>query len=100
MNNEVTADIFFLDSYFGESISKEDKQLWLECNNQAKESINIMIEFAKLHVKLALKEASNKATTKDWNEDGRFDDEDGEHFEYLVINRDSILNAYPLENIK
>ena len=46
-----------------------------------------LIEFAKLHVEAALKAASNQ----------QFRAEDEE--EYLEI-RNSILNAYPLSNIK
>ena len=49
-----------------------------------------MIEFAKLHVEAALKEASENAETK-WV---KYTDHDYE------IDKDSILNAYPLENIK
>lgn len=48
-----------------------------------------MIEFAKLHVEAALKEASEKSTCM--NEDPFYSD---------MIDKESILNAYPLENIK
>ena len=51
-----------------------------------------MIEFAKLHVIEALKQASEKVTA---------------HIEWIdedpntpIVNKESILNAYPLENIK
>ena len=53
--------------------------------------VEAMIEFAKLHVETALKEASEKATaghSYPWT-----------HSEPYV-NEDSILNAYPLDNIK
>lgn len=54
-----------------------------------KNSIEAMIEFAKLHVEAALKEASEQAEIEnDW------DNQKGN------ISKDSILNAYPLENIK
>lgn len=47
-------------------------------------------EFAKLHVQAALEEASEKATlnvsTNDWQQ--------------KFVDKDSILNAYPLKNIK
>jgi len=58
-----------------------------------------MIEFAKLHVEEALKEASEKAKTdyEYLGESGEF--EDIPVYEYFV-DKDSILNAYPLENIK
>ena len=48
----------------------------------------IMIEFAKLHVEAALKEASEKAEIEDLSYDDR------------IVNVKSILNAYSLENIK
>ena len=53
-----------------------------------------MIEFAKLHVEAALKKASEEAETKyepHWS---------GEQEGSTYIDRDSILNAYRLENIK
>jgi hypothetical protein len=84
-----TADTFFLNNYFSDSLSDDDKKLWLECNRQAKESVQIMIEFAKLHVEAALKEASEKATV--------YADEGG-YSEF--VDEQSILNAYPLEKIK
>lgn len=54
-----------------------------------------LIEFAKLHVEAALKEASINAETKE--ECGNpYNPEDY----YYVVNKDSILNSYPLTNIK
>lgn len=47
----------------------------------------MLIEFAKYHVEQALKEASEKVIIE------------GHPFEY-DLDEDSILNAYPLENIK
>ena len=49
-----------------------------------------LIIFAKLHVEAALKEASEKATIK------------YDHFDDMAayINESSILNSYPLTNIK
>lgn len=44
-----------------------------------------MIEFAKLYVEAALKAASENAQVTDWG---------------YAVSKDSILNAYPLENIK
>ena len=65
---------------------------------------NAMIEFAKYHVQKALKQASKKAFVEyiDLNTDETFDytdvitDDDVE----VNINKESILNAYSLENIK
>ena len=64
---------------------------------------DMLIEFAKMHVQEALKQASEKAFVEyiDLNTDEIFDytdvitDDDVE----VNINKDSILNAYPLENI-
>jgi hypothetical protein len=49
----------------------------------------VMIEFAKLHVEAALKEASENASV--------YADEGG-YSEF--VDEQSILNSYPLENIK
>jgi hypothetical protein len=52
----------------------------------------IMIEFTKLHVKAALKLITTEATVETIN---KYSPE-----EQHIVNQDSILNAYPLENIK
>ena len=52
---------------------------------------NVMIEFAKLHVEAALKEASEKA-------DVIF--EGAGHSADAYVDKKSILNSYPLTNIK
>jgi hypothetical protein len=74
----------------------------------------IMIEFAKYHVEEALKTASKNPTFivyyETW-EDGKLDlSEDNEDAHYtdpyltcgrvVTINKNKILNAYPLEKIK
>ena len=48
-----------------------------------------MIEFAKLHVEAALKEANRKVIVTYYYDEGG-----------IRVNKDSILNAYPLTNIK
>jgi hypothetical protein len=64
-----------------------------------------MIEFAKLHVEAALKQASEKATIlengKDIGNTYIWDAYNtcSKDIEYET-NKDSILNAYPLTNIK
>jgi hypothetical protein len=83
-----TAEEFFLNNYFNDSISQEDKKLWLETNEQAQKSLNIMIEFAKLHVEKALELAYGNI---------EYTLEDST-VPYVV--EDSILNAYTLDNIK
>lgn len=54
----------------------------------------IMIEFAKLHVEAALKAASEKVSLTDFAyeflQEGAYD----------AIDKETILNAYPLDNIK
>lgn len=60
---------------------------------------HMMIKYAKLHVQEALKQASEKAQagSEYSHHEGEFEDIPV----YLpVINQDSILNAYPLDNIK
>ena len=52
-------------------------------------TINLMLEFAKYHVEQALKAASENAEMKIV----KYTDD-------YEIDRDSVLNAYPLENIK
>ena len=54
-----------------------------------------LIEFAKYHVEQALKAASQVAETEEeWS--NPYDPESS----YYIVNKESILNAYPLENIK
>ena len=54
----------------------------------AKNIKKAMIEFAKLHVEAALEEANRKVIVTYYYDEG------------IRVNKDSILNAYPLENIK
>ena len=63
--------------------------------NQDKSSYDMMIEFAKMHVKAALEKAANdvKQISKWGNND--YDSENPVGFTYEVIDKDSILNAYP-----
>ena len=49
----------------------------------------MMIEFAKLHVEAALEEANRKVIVTYYYDEGG-----------IRVNKDSILNSYPLENIK
>ena len=56
---------------------------YMDSNNEFLEIPELMIEFAKLHVTEALKQASEKAECDD-----------------VGIVENSILNSYPLDNIK
>ncbi len=82
-------------------------------NNSIEPSITqAMIEFAKLHVEQALKAASENATWKDESFDTCFGD--SRNFDFIdtdgagdpstghnvFVDKDSILNSYPLTNIK
>jgi hypothetical protein len=61
-------------------------------NQKSDYRIKSMIEFAKLHVESALKLITTEATVETIN---KYSPE-----EQHIVNQDSILNAYPLENIK
>ena len=57
-------------------------------------SVNyLMTEFAKMYVEAALTVASKMATCSEYWGDSIVEPQ-------LVVNKDSILTAYPLENIK
>lgn len=58
---------------------------------------NAMIEFAKLHVEAALKEASEKATVTPIDHE---EISEGSFKPIWGVDDDSILNSYPLEEIK
>ena len=56
-----------------------------------------LINFAKLHVQAALKEAGNKVKTKQgWWQDNNIP----YGASYTEVDKQSILTAYPLSNIK
>ena len=57
---------------------------------------NAMIEFAKMHVEAALKDASEnfKMKIKENVHELHMNDD------WMEVDKNSILNAYPLENIK
>ena len=57
----------------------------------------LMIEFAKMHVTAALKEASEKATVTPIDHE---EISEGSFRPIWGVDDDSILNSYPLENIK
>ncbi len=64
-------------------------------DNDETTSTEMMIEFAKLHVQSALKQASEKAKIT-YEYSGNTGSEYCDEF----VDKDSILNSYPLENIK
>ena len=101
LDDMITAEEFLKDKfrkiYLSHPESFKDKiseKIYLELhvtgrvNGTEQNYPEMMIEFAKLHVTEALKEASEKAEIEDLSYDDR------------IVNVKSILNAYPLENIK
>jgi hypothetical protein len=57
--------------------------------------IRALQEFAKLHVEKALKEASEQATIEDIGSPNC----DGEWMSCNIIDKESIINSYPLDNV-
>ena len=76
----------------------------LETRKQEEVVTKTMIEFAKLHVEEALKEAYNnsemRVSENDTNEIPSFTDNYDDGYVTITVSKDSILNAYPLENVK
>lgn len=85
----LTAEEFLMKEEFVDTL--EYKQGYL---NNVK---NYMIEFAKLHVEAALKEASEKATVTPIDHE---EISEGSFRPIWGVDDDSILNSYPLTNIK
>ena len=56
---------------------------------------DMLIEFAKMHVQEALRLASVEAEVEH-----ELSNPYDPNSEYTIVNKESILNAYPLENIK
>lgn len=87
LDNMITAEEFLkTDNAFSDEdiyLLKQD----LKINNilDINDISTTMIEFAKLHVKAALIEASEYAQVTDWG---------------YAVDKNSILHVYPLENIK
>ena len=63
-----------------------------------------MIEFAKMHVQEALEKAyldsEMRVSENDTNEYPSFTDNYDDGYVTITVSKDSILKAYPLENIK
>lgn len=79
---EHSAKEFYLKEVFPVSYERNpsDIELWYETDGHAQQVTSIMIEFAKLHVKAALKAVEDKIIVRGYE--------------------GSIMNSYPLENIK
>ena len=79
-----TAEEFLLQNPFIHGMTRADQAI-------------AMIEFAKLHVKEALKQASENATVTPIDHE---EISEGSFRPIWGVDDESILNAYPLENIK
>jgi hypothetical protein len=73
--------------------AKEFLKNYLKHNPDCKYD-DVMIEFAKFHVEKALKKACEEV---DFTSETYRSIQQGSHFE---VDKESIINAYPLENIK
>lgn len=89
-----TAENYFLENY---------TRLENDGNFSIVDIENAMIEFAKLHVTEALKQASEKAKVFQHSRDGKVSTKSKIVRQKIMISevdKESILSAYPLENIK
>ena len=67
-------------------------------SDDVKHLVELMIEFAKLHVEAALKDASENTLIETTLVNTPNNEVFYKHFHRM--NKDSILNSYPLSNIK
>ncbi len=83
----MTAKEFLVrDELFSKPLTAKEKDFYIKTILSHNGYIEAMIAFAKLHVEKALKQASEEVYVSDHTN--------------CEIDRDSILNCYPLENIK
>jgi len=73
-----------------DEIPTAEEFLFSKVETRSKWITEMMIEFAKMHVKAALEAASKSAQVG----------EDKFNMRSEVVDKDSILNAYPEENIR
>ena len=106
LDNMITAEEFLkTDNAFSDEdiyLLKQD----LKMNNilDINDISTTMIEFAKMHVEAALKEAYNnsemRVSENDTNEYPSFTNNYDDGYVTITVSKNSILYAYPLENIK
>ena len=103
-----------------EFLATSDEFEVIETRKQEEVVTKTMIEFAKLHVEAALKEAAIKAKILEKSNWGKWEDSENEkgnleekvsvkinhyghgdcYYQILTVSHESILKAYPLTNIK
>ena len=92
------------DELFKTPLTEEEKHYYIDRIITYDDYIKAMIEFAKMHVQESLKQASEKAFVEyiDLNTDEIFDYTDviTDDDVGVNVNKESILNAYPLDLIK
>ena len=101
----MTAEEFLVrDELFKTPLTEEEKHYYIDRIITHDDYIKGMIEFAKMHVQEALKQASENSFVEyiDLNTDEIFDYTDviADDDVGVNVNKDSILNAYSLKNIK
>lgn len=96
-----TAKDYFLQKVFPRSFfeSRDSVELDYEIDHSKQESVQIMIEFARLHVEAALEEAFEKAEM-DYTYEGSGGEFDDQTVYRHFVKKDSIITSYPLDNIK
>ena len=94
-----TAEEFMLSNRISNPVGEVFRlNLSRDCHAKTEKDIQqAMIEFAKLHVEAALKEASEKATVTPVDHE---EISEGSFRPIWGVDDDSILNSYSLDNIK
>lgn len=101
----MTAEEFLVrDELFKTPLTEEEKHYYIDKIISHDDYIKGMIEFAKYHVEQALEKAyldsEMRVSENDTNEYPSFTDNYDDGYVTITVSKDSILNAYPLENIK
>lgn len=101
----MTAEEFLVrDELFKTPLTEEEKHYYIDRIITHDDYIKGMIEFAKYHVEQALEKAyldsEMRVSENDTNEYPSFTDNYDDGYVTITVSKDSILNAYPLENIK
>ena len=101
----MTAEEFLVrDELFKTPLTEEEKHHYIDRIITHDDYIKGMIEFAKYHVEQALEKAyldsEMRVSENDTNEYPSFTDNYDDGYVTITVSKDSILKAYPLENIK
>ena len=92
---KTAAEFLVRDELFKTPLTEEEKHYYIDRIITYDDYIKAMIEFAKMHVKEALKQASVEAEVEH-----ELSNPYDSNSEYAIVNKNSILNAYPLDLIK